>query len=85
MPSRILKIHNPLRLLTSVRIYFQHDIPKKLITDNVLEFTSHHFKKFSQSWNIKRQTFSPHYHQSNGLVEQSIQTVKRTLKEAKYD
>ena len=26
---------------------------------------------------------SPHFHQSSGLVERSIQTVKRTLKKAK--
>ena len=28
-------------------------------------------------------TISPHFHQSNGLVKQSIQTVKHTLKRSK--
>ena len=76
-----LNIHNPLPLLTSVRKYFR----SMAITDNGPEFTSHHFKKFTKRWDFKHQTVSPHYHQSNRLIEQSIQTVKRTLKKAKYD
>ena len=67
------------------KIFSQYGIPKELITDNRPEFTSHHFKKFTKSWDFKHQTVSPHYHESNGLVERSIQTVKRTLKKAKYD
>ena len=58
------------------KIFWQYGIPKELITDNGSEFTSHHFKKISKSWGFKHQTMSPHYHQSNGLVERSIQTVK---------
>ena len=58
---------------------------KELITDNRPQFTGHHFNKFSKSWDFKYQTVTPHYHQSNGLVERSIQAVKQTLKKAKYD
>ena len=67
------------------KIFSRYGISKELITDNRPEFTSHHFKKFTKSWDFKHQTVSPHYHQSYGLVERSIQTVKRTLKKAKYD
>ena len=74
LPSKILKIRNPLPLLTSVRKFFR----KELITDNGPEFTSHNFKKFSKSWDFKHQAVSPPYYQSNGLVERSIQTVKPT-------
>ena len=45
----------------------------------------HQFKNFSKSWDFKQQTVSPHYHQSNDLVEWSIQTVKQTLKKTKHD
>ena len=47
------------------------------------EFISHQFKLFSKVWDFKHQTISCHYHQSNGLAERSVQTVKRTLKKAK--
>ena len=67
------------------KIFSQYGIPKELITDNRPEFTSHHFKKFVKSLDFKHQTVSPHYHQSNSLVEPSIQTIKQTLKKAKYD
>ena len=67
------------------KIFLQYGIPKELITDKGPEFTSHHFKKFTKNWDFKHQTVSLHYHQSNGLVEWSIQTVKQTLKKAKYD
>ena len=61
-------------------IFSQYGIPKELITDSIPEFTSHHFKKFTKSWDFKHQTVSPHNHQSNGLVDRSIQTVKQALK-----
>ena len=67
------------------KIFSQYDISKEPITDNGPEFTSHHFKKFSKSWDFTQQTVSPRYHQSNGLVKRSIQTVKQTLKKTKYD
>ena len=67
------------------KIFSQYGIPKELITDSGPEFTSQHFKKLAKSWDFKHQTVSPHYHQSNSLVEPSIQTIKQTLKKAKYD
>ena len=38
---------------------------------------------FLSTWDFEHRTISPHFHQSNGLVECAIQTVKRTLKKAK--
>ena len=85
----VKNLNNNLQSLTIInkckKIFSQYGIPKELITDNRPEFTSHHFKKFIKSWDFKHQTVSPYYHQSNGVVERSIQTVKRTLKKAKYD
>ena len=53
---------------------------KELVTDNGPKFSSHYFKAFSRTWNFEHRTISPHFHQSNGIVERSIQTNKRTLK-----
>ena len=55
----------------------------ELVTNNGPKFTSHYFKSFSRTWDFEHRTIIPHFHQSNGLVERSIQTVKRTLKKAK--
>ena len=65
------------------KTFSQFGTPKELVTDNGPEFSSYYFKSFSQTWNFEHRTSSPHFHQSNGLVERSIQTVKRTLKKAK--
>ena len=61
----------------------QFGTPKELVTDNGPEFTTHYFRLFSRTWNFEYQAISLHFHRSNGLVERSIQTVKRTLKKAK--
>ena len=39
-------------------------------------------KKFANEWNFEHDTSSPQYPQITGLVERTIQTVKRTLKKA---
>ena len=65
------------------KILSQFRTPKELVTDNEPEFSSHYFKSFSRTWDFEHRTNSPHFHQSNGLVERSIQTIKRTLKKAK--
>ena len=61
----------------------QFGTPKELVTDNGPEFSSHYFKSFSKTCDFEHRNSSPHFHQSNGLVERSIQTVKHTLKKAK--
>ena len=60
-------------------------MPKEVIMDNGPKFSSHKFCSFSRTWDILHKTISPHYHQSNGLAERSIQTVKRTLNKAKLN
>ena len=56
-------------------VFSQFGIPKELITDNGPEFLSHKFSSFSKTRDILHKTISPHYHQSNGLAERSIETV----------
>ena len=65
------------------KTFSQFGTPKELVTDNGPEFSSHYFKSFSKTWDFEHRTSSPNFDQSNGLVERSIQTVKRTLKNAK--
>ena len=36
------------------KIFLQYGIPKEVISDKGLEFTSNHFKKFSKGWNFKK-------------------------------
>ena len=66
-------------------VFSEFGIPKEVITNNSPEFSSHKFRSFSKTWDILHKTISPHYHQLNGLVERSIQTVKRTLNKAKLN
>ena len=66
------------------KIFSQFATPKELVTNSGPEFFSHHLKLFSRTWDFEHQTISPHFHQSNELVERSIQTIKRTLKNAKF-
>ena len=58
-------------------IFSRFGTPKELVTDNGSEFTSHYFKLFSRTWNLK--LFSP----TKWISRYAIKTVKRTLKKAK--
>lgn len=60
--------------------FARHGIPVELITDNGPAYSSQEFKKFMFEWEIKHVTSSPHYPQSNGKSERTVQTVKSLLK-----
>ena len=64
------------------RIFSRYGIPKTVMSDNGPEFTGKAFVNFSKSWDFEHDTSSPNYAESNGLVERTIQTVKKTLKKA---
>ncbi|CAG4950691.1 unnamed protein product [Colias eurytheme] len=57
-------------------MFSRHGIPKRLISDNGLQFTSGEFKNFSEAWGFRHVTSSPYYPRSNGLAERNVQTVK---------
>ena len=67
------------------KVCSQFGISKELIMDNSSEFSSHKFCSFSKTWGILHKMISPHYQQSNGLAERSIQIVKQTLNKAKLN
>ena len=64
------------------KVFSQYGIPHLLFSDNASQFISKDFEKFSKDWDFDHDTSSPPYPKSNGLVERTIQTVKKTLKKA---
>ena len=62
-------------------IFATHGIPEQLIADNN-PFNSKDFKRFAKDYCFNFTTCSPHYHQSNGLAEKSVRTIKSMLKKA---
>ena len=62
-------------------IFARHGIPEELIADNN-PFNSKDFESFAKEYGFKFSPCSPHYHQSNGLAERSVRTVKSMLKKA---
>ncbi len=63
-------------------VFARFGIPKSVISDNGPQFASQEYKLFSQQWDFIHNTSSPEYPQSNGFIERTIQTVKRSLKKA---
>ncbi|XP_026054529.1 uncharacterized protein K02A2.6-like [Carassius auratus] len=66
-------------------IFARHGIPEKIISDNGPQFSSHDFKNFAIHWDFMHVTSSPHYPQSNGLAEKTVQTAKAMLSKAQAD
>ncbi|CAK1580707.1 unnamed protein product [Parnassius mnemosyne] len=60
--------------------FSRHGIPSELVTDNGPAYSSQEFKKFLRLWEVKHMTSSPHYPQSNGKSERTVQTIKNLLK-----
>jgi len=63
-------------------IFARHDIPELLISDNGPQYVSKEFKEFSEKYNFKYITSSPHFPQSNGQVEKTVKTVKQLLSQS---
>ena len=61
-------------------IFSEHGPPETLMSDNGPQFSSQEFKIFSKEFGFDHITSSPHYPQSNGLIERMIQTVKNIMK-----
>lgn len=60
-------------------IFSRHGIPSEFVSDNGPQFDSREMKEFAESYAFTHTTSSPHYPQSNGLAEQSVQTAKKLI------
>ena len=58
-------------------------IPNALKTDNGPQFASTEVSVFAKTWMFEHKTSSSTYAQSNGKVENAVQTVKRLIKKCK--
>lgn len=64
-------------------IFAQSGIPDTLVIDNRPQFASAEFSVFAKIWMFVHNISSPTYPQSNGKVENAVQTVKRLFAECK--
>lgn len=63
-------------------IFSRQGIPCVVMSDCGPQFSSHNFRQFSSEWNFTHITSSPHYPQSNGQVERTVQTVKNIMRKS---
>ena len=81
-----LKSTTATRVITLMKSWFaRHGIPKTVVSDNGPQFSSSEFKIFSAEWDFQHVTSSPCYPQSNGRVENAVQTCESLLKKARDD
>ena len=66
-------------------IFARHGLAEKVISDNGPCYSSHEFADFAKEWDFSHITSSPHFPQSNGLAEKSVQTIKRMFSKARAD
>ncbi len=64
-------------------IFSEHGVPELLRTDNGPQYSADNFAVFCETWQIKHQTSSPGFPQSNGFAEAMVKIVKGTLQRAK--
>ena len=69
-------------ILSLKEVFSHHGIPETLVTDNGPQFTSQEFIDFAKSYGFNHTTSSPHFPQSNGQAERTVQTVKRLLQDS---
>ena len=57
-------------------------IPETVMSNNRPQYASQEFTEFARSYDFCHVTSSPHFPQSNGQAERTVQTVKKLLKES---
>ena len=63
-------------------IFSHHGVPSVFMSDNGPQFVSKEMKQFADTYGFTLLTSSPHYPQSNGLAERTIQTIKALLQDS---
>ncbi|UYV61276.1 K02A2.6-like [Cordylochernes scorpioides] len=67
------------------RTFSNFGIPETLVSDNGPPFFSKEFQNFTRTWNIDHVTSSPYHAQSNGMVERTVQTLKKLIKRCREE
>ena len=80
--SLLPDMHSSTVIKKTKEVFARHGILRMVFGDSGPEFDSLEYKDFSKGWEFVHDTSSPNFLQSNGQVERTIQTVKRTLKKA---
>ncbi len=62
-------------------IFARFRIPETVVSDNDPQYSSQEFVGFASAHDFCHVTSSPHFPQSNGQTEHTVQTVKKLLKE----
>ncbi len=60
-------------------MFARHGILEVVRSDNGPQYSSHKFAVFADSYGFQHCTSSPHFPQSNGQAERTVQTVKRLM------
>jgi len=63
-------------------IFARYGIPEVVRSDNGPQYSSQEFAAFAKSYHFQHITSSPLFPQSNGQVEQMVQTLKQLMKKS---
>ena len=63
--------------------FARHGIPDLVFSDNVPQYSSQEFQKFSTKWEFRHCTSSPGFPQSNGKAESAVKAAKCLFRKAK--
>ena len=70
--------------IKTLKLWFsQFSIPKQLVSDNGVQFTSTEFKSFIEKTGINHIRTAIYHQSSNGQVERYVQTIKQALRAEK--
>ncbi|KAL1446555.1 hypothetical protein WDU94_005570 [Cyamophila willieti] len=72
-------------ILICKRNFSRYGIPCLVISDNGSNFFNKHFLKFSEEWEFKHSTSSPHHQQGNGKAEAAVKIVKQLIRKAVHE
>lgn len=85
MVDRLSSITSQAVMSALSRNFQKFGLFETLLTDNGPCFSSQAFTQFCKDMEVQHITTSPHYHQSNGRVERSIQTVRQLMNKCKNE
>lgn len=78
-----LKSTTSTAVITALKsVFSRYGIPETIRSDNGPQYASREFATFATTYGFQHIKSSPHFPQSNGLAERTVQTVKSLLKAA---